>query len=658
MPSLCPRHARLRTSSTRSVPRTKSPGKTIPSPTGAHGPSSICTKWTATRSRSGSIWPRTIRYGTTWARRQPTQGRSTPKIRQSLVTTPRATISTPFQSRRSLPLPPPQRENPILLRVLISTRILRPMRQPRRRAASRNHTRTSPDNQATSTSIRRQHSPHRGSSPLGLPLQPHSQPRIITTIITTKGRAALATREVLCTRPSASRPSHLNITQDIKAQPTRHIRELSLLMEIGTARCNRSRNHSHSRNNKAILHRVVILHIVLLPSRPHPLRQHRTKLQHSLVIRPSLHGKYTSRYTRSIPSSRCTTTGMFHIPARIHPYSLRIRESSKYRTPYSPWGGFTNGYEGDLRAHLMANPQELMRRSSMTSGSPPSMSNVARPPGTQHPAPNGNTAMPSASPSMAQGSFSGPPRPQQQSQISPPIPSGSVGQQVRPISRPDQSSRTQQTPQSQAQNQAASKPKPAAAPKSYKLPPKESPVPLPANFLAAMNSSPGASPSASKPPPAQATAQASVTTGAQLGHPTAASPQPSVTVDTPGSAGSRGDNNAAKFSTTPVPVPKFPVMTPHQAAARAVASQPMESKGPNTQQVRGAPLEPVSVTPNAEKPTLSAEGDVPMTGTLANQVSAPGGTLEFADVPGSESMEFMEKMMANLRRVVQSSSRA
>lgn len=28
-------------------------------------------------------------------------------------------------------------------------------------------------------------------------------------------------------------------------------------------------------------------------------------------------------------------------------------------------------------------------------------------------------------------------------------------------------------------------------------------------------------------------------------------------------------------------------------------------------------------------------------------------TQEFPDVPGSESMEFMEKMMANLRRVVQ-----
>jgi hypothetical protein len=29
------------------------------------------------------------------------------------------------------------------------------------------------------------------------------------------------------------------------------------------------------------------------------------------------------------------------------------RDSARYRTPYAAWGGFTNGYEGNLRAHLM-----------------------------------------------------------------------------------------------------------------------------------------------------------------------------------------------------------------------------------------------------------------------------------------------------------------
>ena len=37
------------------------------------------------------------------------------------------------------------------------------------------------------------------------------------------------------------------------------------------------------------------------------------------------------------------------------------RDSSKYRTPYAPQGGFVNGFEGDLKAHLTANPAALMQ---------------------------------------------------------------------------------------------------------------------------------------------------------------------------------------------------------------------------------------------------------------------------------------------------------
>lgn len=48
---------------------------------------------------------------------------------------------------------------------------------------------------------------------------------------------------------------------------------------------------------------------------------------------------------------------------------LNFRDSSKYRTPYSPWGGFTNGYEGDLRAYLKQNQNELLKRASLTSTS-------------------------------------------------------------------------------------------------------------------------------------------------------------------------------------------------------------------------------------------------------------------------------------------------
>ncbi|KAI0537702.1 hypothetical protein GGR58DRAFT_470450 [Xylaria digitata] len=47
------------------------------------------------------------------------------------------------------------------------------------------------------------------------------------------------------------------------------------------------------------------------------------------------------------------------------------RDSTKYRTPYAHWGGFTNGYEGSLRAHLMRTPDALfdIRRQSFGTNS-------------------------------------------------------------------------------------------------------------------------------------------------------------------------------------------------------------------------------------------------------------------------------------------------
>ncbi|KAK7981060.1 hypothetical protein PG989_013517 [Apiospora arundinis] len=52
------------------------------------------------------------------------------------------------------------------------------------------------------------------------------------------------------------------------------------------------------------------------------------------------------------------------------------RDSTKYRTPYAPWGGFTNGYEGNLRAHLMKTPNALFNVSRQPAG------NSATPSGT------------------------------------------------------------------------------------------------------------------------------------------------------------------------------------------------------------------------------------------------------------------------------------
>ncbi|KAK8107358.1 uncharacterized protein PG998_009371 [Apiospora kogelbergensis] len=53
------------------------------------------------------------------------------------------------------------------------------------------------------------------------------------------------------------------------------------------------------------------------------------------------------------------------------------RDSTKYRTPYAPWGGFTNGYEGNLRAHLMKSPEALFTMQRQSAG------NSATPNGTR-----------------------------------------------------------------------------------------------------------------------------------------------------------------------------------------------------------------------------------------------------------------------------------
>ncbi|KAI1453499.1 hypothetical protein F4805DRAFT_443103 [Annulohypoxylon moriforme] len=57
------------------------------------------------------------------------------------------------------------------------------------------------------------------------------------------------------------------------------------------------------------------------------------------------------------------------------------RDSTKYRTPYAHWGGFTNGYEGNLRAHLMRSPEALFdirRRSTGFATGTPSLSPAPR----------------------------------------------------------------------------------------------------------------------------------------------------------------------------------------------------------------------------------------------------------------------------------------
>ncbi|KAI0147049.1 hypothetical protein GGR57DRAFT_477719 [Xylariaceae sp. FL1272] len=58
------------------------------------------------------------------------------------------------------------------------------------------------------------------------------------------------------------------------------------------------------------------------------------------------------------------------------------RDSAQYRTPYAPWGGFTNGYEGNLRAHLMQTPGALFAIRRQSTGPNGALSGLSQVPQT------------------------------------------------------------------------------------------------------------------------------------------------------------------------------------------------------------------------------------------------------------------------------------
>ncbi|PHH59287.1 hypothetical protein CDD81_3411 [Ophiocordyceps australis] len=248
------------------------------------------------------------------------------------------------------------------------------------------------------------------------------------------------------------------------------------------------------------------------------------------------------------------------------------RDPSKYRTPYAPHGGFTNGYEGDLRAHLMSRPASLLRTSTVASPQAAPLLDASKLPdcpAAQAKAPHWPQAAAAASSSMPQMSTAyrgsavasssssppssslhtivppqhgpaapNPPLPQQHMTSRVPIPDLG-GQQLHPAIRPQYGLlqqqqqqqakpqahvyaqhqglpqpqqplrllqpmvQMQQMPQSQPRSQQSghSYPRPAPAaqekaprakstqgPRTYKIPPRQTPVPLPASFLAAIGS--------------------------------------------------------------------------------------------------------------------------------------------------------------------------
>ncbi|KAL6877848.1 hypothetical protein HDV57DRAFT_500688 [Trichoderma longibrachiatum] len=397
------------------------------------------------------------------------------------------------------------------------------------------------------------------------------------------------------------------------------------------------------------------------------------------------------------------------------------REATRYRTPYMPWGGFTNGYEGDLRAHLLANRHDVLRRASLTAMTPGGSSGPYQ---TQP-----SAAVPYHGPAVSSAQQTGPPAQQSNPGLPAPI-LGTASHQYHPAikaqyrslmqQQPAQQHPSQQQPgkqqqptqqqpiQQQPTQQQPSKPKPTPAPKSYKVglpaavslslkstksamqvPAKQSPVPLPANFLAAMTSSPSATaPSSVKHSPVGQASPAAASPNMK----TAAVPSASSSQEAGNSTGptAKPAHQAPRISTTPVPLPKFAMayqgnaVVPPSSPARMATpnlSQPAQS-APLAQQGQGAvaPQGPADAvreaatsvrgtashtTQNTDLNKETSTASMPASTTIQqvkdDQASPPRSSQPlfrhepegFPDVPGCESMEFVERMMENLRKASQ-----
>ncbi|KAI1374844.1 hypothetical protein F4677DRAFT_425119 [Hypoxylon crocopeplum] len=77
------------------------------------------------------------------------------------------------------------------------------------------------------------------------------------------------------------------------------------------------------------------------------------------------------------------------------------RDSTKYKTPYANWGGFTNGYEGNLRAHLMRSPEALFEIRKRPTGFSSGTSSLI-------PFSNGIPSKDALSPMLHSGSYNSP----------------------------------------------------------------------------------------------------------------------------------------------------------------------------------------------------------------------------------------------------------
>ncbi|KAG5922189.1 hypothetical protein E4U42_005571 [Claviceps africana] len=284
------------------------------------------------------------------------------------------------------------------------------------------------------------------------------------------------------------------------------------------------------------------------------------------------------------------------------------RDLSKYRTPYAPGQGFTNGYEGDLRAHLMG---------------------TCRPHAAERP----HVDAVSAGPAPRQQLHLQQQQQQQQQQ------------QPSPLPRVQQSHQQQQSGHRAAPAIQAPKSKPPPATKSFKVglpaafhlslqstksalqvPAKISPVPLPPHVVAAMAKT-------SQNPPRSAVGPNVTAATAKLAASGPPQPQPQVVAE---------KANLVAASGPPLPRPQ--VVT--EKTNSATASGPPQSQSQVV--AEKANLVPAQWRMESEaSPHMSPARREPQA-ILTPPISQP--TQEFADVPGSESMQFMDRMMQNLRR--------
>lgn len=179
-------------------------------------------------------------------------------------------------------------------------------------------------------------------------------------------------------------------------------------------------------------------------------------------------------------------------------------------------------------------------------------------------------------------------------------------------------------------------------------------MPLPANFLAAMTPTPN-SPAVRQPALQQPESKGSPIT-----------PKSAKTLQGPQlSASSEHTVNrqpfGAKVSNTPVPIPRLPGLV-QKSASRPQQNAPLHSpavlQGHSTEfppQIGGPVLTPEAARRQASSasqgnghPTANQEC-ASHTAILAK--NAPSGTQEFSDVPGKESMEFMDRLLTNIRTI-------